>query len=226
MLKSPYYKKVVRILQWITNLSLFGSIGIALVIVIAFIFTLSDEGELMSAWDFKTDEQITDLQVVSKSHAIDDPKVAINHGTVQFTSSNIGYYILKFVDAIIVILLAISIIILLKRTLRSIDLEHPFTKENARRLKYIAIALMLLSPYSLIKSLIYRSYIINNIGIDGKTYANIFDTFYFFSAPPKNKIWLAIDINFQVLLTGVILLVIAEIFRVGVLMKEDNDSIV
>lgn len=226
LIKNSYYNKIVRILLWVTNLSLVASIGTSLVIVIAFIFTLSDEGELMSAWEVEIGEQITHLKVMSKSPSIDDPKIVINKGVVQFTSRNIGYYMLKFMDAIIVILPAIYIIILLKRTLRSIHLEHPFTKENARRLKYIAFALMLVSPYSLIKSLVYRSYVINNIGVEGKTYADIFEIFHSFSAPPANKIWLALDINFQALLTGVILLVIAEVFRVGVLMKEDNDSIV
>lgn len=221
-MKNKQDKKAARTLLWITNLALYVSIGIALLVVIALIFTVNDEGQLTSAWDIEVREQLTDFQVISENASIDDPKIVINKGGIQFASRSISYYILKSIDAVIVILPVILIILLLRKTVRSIQLQHPFTKENVLRIKYIAFILILISPYSLIKSLIYRSYIVNNIDVAGKVYTNIFSLS---SGTNKNEIWLNLDINFQALLTGIVLLVIAEVFRAGVLIKEDNDSI-
>jgi len=58
--------------------------------------------------------------------------------------------------------------------------------------------------------------------VAGKVYTNIFSLY---SGTNKNEIWLNLNINFQALLTGIVLLVIAEVFRAGLLIKEDNDSI-
>jgi len=221
-MKNKQDKKTARTLLWITNLALYASIGIAFLVVMALIFTINDEGQLISALDIEVGEQRTDFQVISENTSIDDPKIVINKGVIQFASRSISYYILKSIDAVIVILPVILIILLLRKTVRSIQLQHPFTKENVRRIKYMAFILILISPYSLIKSLIYRNYIVNNIDVAGKVYTNIFSLY---SGTNKNEIWLNLDINFQALLTGIVLLVIAEVFRAGLLIKEDNDSI-
>jgi len=213
---------VIRILEWVTNLALFASIGIALFVAVSLVFTVSGEGELISAWDIEVREQLADFHVIPENAIIDDPKIKIDKGVIQFTSSSISYYILKSVDAVIEILAVILIIVLLRNTVYSIRSNHPFATENVRRIKYIAFIFILISPYSLIKSLVYRSYIVHNIDVAGKEFANIFSLSNNIN---KNEIWLNLELNIQALLMGIVLLVIAEVFRVGVLIKEDNDSI-
>lgn len=225
-MKSAYNKKATSILQWVANLALLATASFAVVIFVSFVFTLSGEGELISSYNVRITEQVSDLQLMSENSPIDNPKSLINKGVITFSSRNVGYYLLKLLDVIIVILPAIYIIVLLKKTLHSLQMGHPFTNKNALRLKHIAVILILTSPYNLIKSLVYRSYIINNIKVEKKTYADVLDTIYLYFSPPANKVWLDLDINFQALITGVILLVIAEVFRVGILIKEDNESIV
>lgn len=214
--------QVIRILEWITNLALYASIGIALFIATSLVFTLSGEGELISAWGIEVREQLTDFNVISENATIADSKIIIDKGVIQFTSSSISYYILKSVDAVIIILAVILIIVLLRNTVRSIRSNHPFVTENVRRIKYIALILILISPYSLIKSMVYRSYIVNNIDVAENVYADIFSLSTDLN---KNEIWLNLDVNIQEFLMGILLLVIAEVFRAGVLIKEDNDSI-
>ncbi len=219
---KPNYKNGIKVLQFLSSLALYASIAFAVYVVGAFIFTLNDEGELISTWDVEVSEVSTDFQLTPLGSSINDPKLIIDKGTIQFSSDAIGYFLLKFIDAVIVIAAIIYMIILLKRTLNSIYHQHPFSIENAQRIKYIAILLMVFSPYCLIRSLVYRGYIINNISIGEKSYVDFFN---FSSAAGSNQLWLNLDLNLQSLITGIVLFVIAEVFRVGVLIKEDNDSI-
>lgn len=215
-------KQVIRILEWITKLALFASIVITLFIAVSLIFTFSGEGELISTWDIEVSERRNDFSMISENAKTDDSKIIIDKGIIQFTSTSIGYYILKTVDAFIEVFAIILIIVLLRNTVRSIQRYHPFARENVRKIKYISFILILYSPYCLIKSLVYRSYIVNNIDVSGKVFTDIFSLPFDLN---ENEIWLNLDLNIQALFMGIILFVIAEVFRVGVLIKEDNDSI-
>jgi hypothetical protein len=213
-MNSILYKKLFTAFKWFINLALAFQIGAAILAFVAIIFTVSGEGKLISAWD---------VFITTKNTSIADQQLVLNKGTIQFTSSSIGYYILKIIDSLFVFLVIILVTVLLKKIIYSIQKQNPFTTENAGRIRKIAFLLMAITPYSLIKSLIYRSYIVNNVIIEGKEYTELF------SFSPNNladNIWLVWDINFQALIAGVILIIISEVFGLGVLIKAENESIV
>jgi hypothetical protein len=141
----------------------------------------------------------------------------------MFSSTSFGYYLLKILDAIFVLGVSIFITILLKRIVSSLQNQHPFTVKNMHRIRNIGFLLMSLSIFSLIRSLIYRSYIVQNVTIEGFKFADLFS---FQPDLTIDKIGVGLDMNIQALIVGFILLFIGELFRIGVMMKEDNESIV
>ncbi len=103
--------------------------------------------------------------------------------------------------------ISLSITYLLRQVFRSLAQNNPFVLENARRLRVIAILIMLISITTLahdatVNWFLQQNFLINNI------YGAI-------RAP------MVIDV--KTLFAGLIVLVIAEIFRIGAHMKEEQE---
>lgn len=216
------YKNLLKAFRWLINIALYVQIAGAVVIFVSFFFMLSGEGELISSYEVALDQQPTEHAISSKNTSLNNLKLVVNQGTIQFTSRNAGYYILKIIDAIFLLAVSILITVLLKKIVKSMEGHHPFTMENTLRIRKIAFLLMSITPYSLIQSFIYRSYILKNISIEGLEYTELFS---FLPYNLADRIWVGIDVDLQALITGIILIIIAEVFRIGLIMKLDNESI-
>ena len=81
---KPNYKNGIKVLQFLSSLALYASIAFAVYVVGAFIFTLNDEGELISTWDVEVSEVSTDFQLTPLGSSINDPKLIIDKGAIQF----------------------------------------------------------------------------------------------------------------------------------------------
>ncbi|WKN42578.1 DUF2975 domain-containing protein [Tunicatimonas pelagia] len=219
------HKKLISTLRGLVIFALILEILMAAMVLIIFATTIiSSEDTLLSAWPVEVGAAVTDLRTSSIHPHLSDVAVTINQGSIQFSSESVDYYLLKFLEIALGFAITIGVTWLLIRILSSLQHQRIFTTENAHRLRNIALLVILATPYSLIKSLTYRGYIATTIEVEGKEYANLFDTFS--ANLSSNQIWLSFDTNWQALLTGLILLIIAEVFRVGVLIKLDNESIV
>jgi hypothetical protein len=218
------YKNMLKIFKWSITVALYMEIIATIVVIISLIFILAGEGELISSYDIKLlDQQAIAYDVTSKNASLNDLELLMDKGSIMFSSNNIGYYILKIMDAIFILAVSIFITVLLKRIVKSMQDQHPFTIKNMHRIRNIAFLLMSLSAFSLIQSIMYRSYILRNVSIEGYEYADLFS---FQSDQSIDKIWVGLNMNIQALIIGFILLIIAEVFRIGVIMKLDNESIV
>lgn len=218
------YHTLLKMLKWMINLALLAEIIVAVVLFVMFIITIgTDEGSLVSTWPIQIEKHYFENQITSNHENLNDLSVAINSGSIQFSSDGFGYYLLKIIDALCLLAIAISITLLLKRIFLSLVKQHPFVMDNAKSLRSIAFLVLLIMPYSLIKNLIYRSFIMNHITIEEKEYASFLSLF---SKPASNEILLGTDMNIQALVAGMILFIIAEVFRIGIVIKEDNESIV
>ncbi|MBK6265630.1 DUF2975 domain-containing protein [Marivirga sp. S37H4] len=223
------HKSLIRLLKWIVNLALVVEIALAVGVTLVLINIMySEEDSLTSSYPITLIDDLSAYQIASENVELEQLTIYSESATIQFTSDSIGYYILKISDVIITFFLAIGITLLARKVFQSLEKNHPFTMENASRLRKIAFLLILFTPYSLIKGLIYRNYITNNISIEGKEFADslIYYLGVFSNNFKQNEAWIDLNVNFQTLLIGAILLVIAEIFRIGVVMKEDNESII
>lgn len=223
------HKKLVRLLKWIAKLALILEIIIVIFFIGLLIFKLLYEDEYLgTTYPVSLIEKFPDYQVSSRGGILDNLQLYTFNATLKFTMDSWRYYLIKTIEFIIIMTVLIGITLLAKKLFHSLDKEHPFTLENANRLKKIAFLILFLAPYSLVKGLFMHNFIVNNLEIEGKEFADtsIYFLGVFYTGFKPNEIWVDFNVNYQALLIGSVLLVLAEIFRIGVVMKEDNESIV
>ena len=213
--------RLIRAFYWFTTIALYLQLIVAAITLITLLFTMADEGELLSAWDIETPAAV-DTYTINVSHA-DSAQVIVFGGAIHFTASGIGYFTLKIIDSVFVFTVFILITVLLRTMLRSLEQGQPFTYKNVNRLRKMALLAAVITPYSFIKSLIYQTYITKHFTIEGYEFAGMFD---FNLTNINKKIWLVSDVDIAPFIGGIILVILAEVFHEGVLIKRDNDSIV
>lgn len=228
-MENIQHKNLVKLLKWIVNIALAVEVVFAIAIAGAVGFTILYEDEhLLSSFPVTLVENFSTHQVISENEGLKQLDLKTETATLQFSLNSVGYYLLKFMDIFITMVIAIYITLISKKLFLSLEKENPFTMSNAKRIRLIGFLLIIFSPFTLLRGLVYRIYILNNISIEGKEFADA--PMYFFGIFKtdfsSNEVWINLDINFQTLLMGATLLVIAEIFRAGVKMKEDNESII
>jgi hypothetical protein len=165
----------------------------------------------------------SEYEVVVTGGHITSAAVHTHEGELTFTSSGAGYYLLKLADIIIPFAIAIWITWLARSLLLSLKTQHAFMAENPKRLRTIAVLLILLLPYSLIRAWVYHSYIRDRILMEGITYGTLTSNLAGEEGP---VLWLGWSPNLEALLAGLLLLVVAEIFRTGEVLKADNEAII
>lgn len=218
------YRLLIRLLSHTLHLALVFEIIFAVIILIFYVQTIVSDDALLSAWPVEVTVNSFDLPLTSDNPNVGNLSLPIYQGTIQFSLKSIGYYLVKGIDAVFLLGLIMVITVLLKRIFRSLANQHPFTGENARRIRLIALLVLLAVPYSIAKTMAYQYFIRHSIHVEGKEYAPWFGSFS--SEASTNKLWLAVDFNGEALIAGIILLLIAEVFRIGILIKTDNESFV
>lgn len=148
-------------------------------------------------------ESLSGEQVVSD---VTNPRLLIEDATIKFQHRSnkllIAYVMLTMWAGFAI---SLSITFLLRRVFDSLARRQPFVVENARRLKLIAFLLMVSPLLSFIKDILgdwfVRSYFLNN----------------------HSAFVLKTDFNLMMLLAGLVLLVVAEIFNLGAKIKEEQE---
>jgi hypothetical protein len=100
---------------------------------------------------------------------------------------------------------SLSITFLLRKLFDSLAHDNPFVTENARRLRQIALLIILTSPINFARDAFENWYLQQNFILDGSGIRS----------------HLVIDV--KTVFAGLILLIIAEIFRIGAQLKEEQD---
>jgi hypothetical protein len=101
--------------------------------------------------------------------------------------------------------LCLTITHLLRKIFATLTTPHPFDARNANRLRRIALLVMLFAPLELCNDVFMHTVVGNNFSRE------------------KVKFLLQLQVNFQVIILGAVLLVIAEVFRVGTQLREENE---
>ncbi len=130
---------------------------------------------------------------------LDSGKFHITHTrTWQTISYKLGVIWIGFA-------ISLTITFLLLRLFNSLTQNNPFVVENARHLRKIAILIILISPLSFARDAFENWYLQQN----------------FLLQDSGIRAHLVIDV--KTVFAGFILLIIAEIFRIGAQMKEEQD---
>ncbi|MFD3000358.1 DUF2975 domain-containing protein [Pontibacter toksunensis] len=130
---------------------------------------------------------------------LDSGKLTFNH---QSSKQIIGF---NLVSMWVSFSISLTITYLLRRLFRSLTQNDPFIVENAQRLRLIAFLIMLIPLTSFVHDFIVNWFLKQNFLIDG------------------SGIRAHLNIDLKTLFVGLVVLVIAEIFRVGARLKEEQE---
>lgn len=154
--------------------------------------------------------RLTQSKVVAVTPApettISKPTLNLDSGKLHFTqnqswelvSYNLGVMWIGFA-------ITLSITYLLRKIFDSLAQNKPFLMENTRRLRQIALLIILLSPFNLAKEVFTNWYVKHNFILEG------------------SGIRTHVVIDLQTIFIGLVILIIAEIFRIGTQLKEEQD---
>ena len=223
-MKKTYFNSLL-LLKWGVNLSIVVQVGIILLATVAIVATIiDDDSTLQSNWSIAVNQNLSTQSLSSDSEDIFDVALHVTEGTVQFSSSSPGYFFLKILDAVLIVTVTLVVTLLLRRVIISLSNKTPFSLKNANRLRTMSLLIVLITPYKMLQSFVYLGFIKQHITPVGAKFTEFgFDVK---AVPRINEILLDIDIDFTPVFVGILVLVIAEIFRMGVELKQDNEAIV
>lgn len=133
------------------------------------------------------------------SLALDSGKLTFNHqSSKQIIGFNLVFMWLGFS-------ISLTITYLLRRLFKSLTQNNPFIVENAQRLRLISFLIMLIPVTSFAHDAVVNWFLKQNFLLDG------------------SGIRSHLSIDLKTLFVGLVVLVIAEIFRVGARLKEEQE---
>jgi len=150
-------------------------------------------------------ENITTVPMAKK---IDGATLELNSGKLIFSHpGNKLIFGFTLLSLWIEFAISLSITYLLRQVFRSLAQNNPFVLENARRLRLIAILIMLISIITFahdaaVNWFLQQNFLLNNV---------------------HGAIRAPLVIDVKTLFAGLIVLIIAEIFRIGAHMKEEQE---
>lgn len=187
-----------------------------------FILSISGEETLLSAWPAEFTHKPETHNLVADKPAVANATLLTSHAELVFSSNTPGYYVLKLADIIIPFTVAFFVILSLRKLFRNLLRTQPFTIDNIRQIRQVAYLLLMLVPLGLLRTIMYHRYIRAHIQVEDLDYAPL-DQWLTKTAP---ALWLEYELNTDALLAGLLLLVLAQIFRSGVVIKEENEAFV
>lgn len=145
-------------------------------------------------------------------------------GELQFTDSSAGFYGLMVVQAVLIFGMVLAITYLLRQIFSDLLQRHPFTLANARRIRTIAWLFILILPLKILGIWLWYGYVAAAAKVAGY---ELVPWIPFVSATPKaGQLIITPEVGLDSLFVGLLLLVIAEVFRQGVLLKSENEAFV
>ena len=138
--------------------------------------------------------------------SIRNATLELNAGKLHFTQDKTwGSVFFSLIGMWIGFAISLGITNLLRKIFDSLTDDNPFITENAQRLRQIALLIILIAPLSFMRDLFLNWYLRQNFVIDG------------------SAIQTHLTLDFKTVFIGLILLIIAEIFRIGTRLKEEQE---
>lgn len=128
--------------------------------------------------------------------------------TLSFEDSTLGRRLLQTLHNLVYIGLIMYVTWQLKKIFYSLSYNQPFSTKNASRIKWIAFSVLFLVFFDVVESILHRLYTGSAIILSGATFDNYDYSF-----------------DFRALLLGLLLLIVAEVFKRGTEYQADSESI-
>jgi len=128
--------------------------------------------------------------------------------TLSFEDASMGRRLLQTLHNLIYIGLIMFVTWNLKKIFTGFSHDEPFLGNNAKRIKWIAFSILFLVFFDVVEDVFHRMYTSSTILLSGAT----FDQFN-------------ISFDFRTFFLGLLLLIVAEIFRKGYEYQSDSESI-
>ncbi|MEP4545797.1 MAG: DUF2975 domain-containing protein [Saccharospirillum sp.] len=207
-----------RLLRALVNL-LLGLALSFLVVAAAILLGAPLLGEpLLSQWPVLAPQPDSAWKV---SVAGTDAALTLGEGVLSVEHSGYGWHwALRFVDFAISGALLMVGLWLLRRFIGEVGDSLPFSSGSAKRLRWIGLILVAFPLWQVVRDLLWHTLIRDELSQQGLALA------YPFQAPAANSYQLQFSVDWGFAVTGLLLLVVAEAFRVGVSLREENEEII
>lgn len=149
-------------------------------------------------------------------------KAEVFHLVIKDTS--IAFYSLGLIEVFIYLGVVLAIIYWLRAIFANILEGQPFVLENAYYIRYMGWVVLLLFPLKFIRVLFYRDYIEEAAATAGYQLQAWFP--FFNQTLQEGELRMAVDYQLEAVVVGLLLLVLAEVFRKGVSLKSENEAFV
>ncbi len=207
-----------KIFYWAFEFVFWGS---ALSIISIVIFSFSNMAEentysgyvLKEAADSANKEYFQPIEIESNTDQIIDPVLQPESWEIRFRVSGLARVIMMGYGFVYMIYLFI-ILFIFRKFVHSLQQGSPFIFKNYKRLKTIGFMLLLITPVNWISRLIFEKWLFNNIK-SPTALENLANRF---------NIQLLGDTYFlNWIMVGLLVLAIAEVFKFGLMMQEEQD---
>lgn len=169
-------------------------------------------------------------QVILPIKLNENSSTTINRGEINFSSIDWPHYgTIGFLLSILNISLIVLVAHFVRRIFGSVEYGEPFTMANYHRLKYISILLLLMFFYKLIYSAVHHWYIINYVGLaSGEFVSSLWSLIITFKDIQLADHQMLLHNQHSLILVycAACVFVIALVFKEGLRLKRDSDSIV
>lgn len=141
-------------------------------------------------------------------HGRADVKLTSSGQTLSFEDSTLGRRLLQTLHNLVYIGLILFVTWQLKKIFSAFSRNQPFAGNNAGRIKWIAFSILFLVFFDVWEDILHRLYTTSTIMLSGAT----FDPYSF-------------RFDFRTFTLGLVLVVLAEVFRQGFEYQADSESI-
>ena len=203
---SSVLKKIVTIIFYLEFL---------LILTLPLVFL--DEGGIRYSWPITlttiTSDPIATASTNKISGFVVHERFKVSEKTLEktlsFEDASLGRKLLQTLHNVVTIAAILLITFWLKQLFSKLAANQPFENKNAKRVQWIAWAVLCLVIFDVIKALLYRMYTVSTISLSGAT----FDRYDY-------------SFDLRAFLIGLLLLIIAELFKRGHMYQADSESIV
>jgi len=206
-----------KILIWVVNIFFFGTILITVLIAGIYLWKeLSGRPEENFFVQFKTGTyfKIDESEAVVKAvdAQIDNPLLVTNNLSVNFNTTDSAVRIFLLSSAVLMLVYYLVMLFIVRKIVLSARYETPFVDANVFRLRMLGIMLLLIEPLTWLgKTIMLRN-------------LSAFVEVEFFK---KSYDQLSLGVPFQFfstwIITGVLVLILAEVFRSGIALKNESE---
>ncbi len=196
-----YGLKVLLNIAWIVQIVFFGIVFFGMLVKFS-----SSPDYTIDGWPISVPVGSTIGQVTPTSPIIREVKVSVKEASLTFrTQRDWRTIAIAIVGVSFGFGISLVVTYQLRKIFATLTDTHLFVVGNVYRLRTIAFILMAFSPISWLLSLFTNEYVRTHFSAKG------------------NALNFHYELDFNAILTGLVLLVIAEVFKEGVQLKEEQD---